>query len=144
MISVTGMGGRTIRDILLRGQDRLRGASLLLSAHTDLPLIREAVRDIGYHLDREEPCLCAGRYYLVLRARPGKQELSPRDIRLGGPLFASSSAQLRPYLRRRCDVLRARLEGLRSSPEAAGEVLRELEDDIAFMEAFIRNREERP
>ena len=67
MISVTGMGGRTIRDILLSGQDRLRGASLLLSAHTDLPLIREAVREIGYRLDREEPGFCAGRYYLVIR-----------------------------------------------------------------------------
>ena len=71
MISVTGMGGRTIHDILLAGQSRLQGSALLLSAHTDLPLIRDAVRRIGYHLDREEPCFCAGRYYLVIRARPG-------------------------------------------------------------------------
>ena len=68
MISIMGMGGRTIRDILVSGADRLQGASLLLSAHTDWHLIRTAVRDIGYLLDREEPCFAAGRYYLVLRA----------------------------------------------------------------------------
>ena len=74
-------------DILLAGRDKLRGASLILSAHTDLPLIREAVCLIGYHLDREEPCFCAGRYYLVLRARPGVRNLTPREIRLGGRPF---------------------------------------------------------
>ena len=63
MISVTGMGGRTIRDILLDGKEKLRGASLVLAAHTDLPLIREAVQEIGYHLDREEPGFCAGRFW---------------------------------------------------------------------------------
>ena len=59
VISITGMGGRTIRDILLRGQNRLSGASLILSAHTDLPLVRQAVMEAGYHLDREEPCYAA-------------------------------------------------------------------------------------
>ena len=141
MISVTGMGGRTIREILLGGQDRLQGASLLLSAHTDLPLIREAVREIGYRLDREEPCFCAGRYYLVIRARPGKAELSDREIRLGGPLFESASPQLLPYLWRRCDVLRARLRGLLSAGEQDRETVRQLEEDIAFYEDFIRRRE---
>ena len=114
MISVTGMGGRTIRDILLSGQDRLKGASLLLSAHTDLPLIREAVCRIGYHLDREEPCYCAGRFYLVLRARPGAADLSPREIRLGGPLFDSASDQLIPYLIRRRDVLDEKLQAIQA------------------------------
>ena len=61
MISVTGMGGRTIRQILTAGADRLQGASLILSAHTDLPLSRQTIAELGYHLDREEPCCAAGR-----------------------------------------------------------------------------------
>ena len=137
MISITGMGGRTIRDILLHGRDKLKGASLILSAHTDLPLIRETVQRIGYHLDREEPCFCAGRYYLVLRARPGAGALSPREIRLGGPLFASSSPQLIPYLAKRRDVLQAQLRGLRSAGCPDPEMIRLVEDDIHFYENFI-------
>ena len=140
MISVTGMGGRTVRDILLSGRSRLWGASLVLSAHTDLPLIREAVCRIGYHLDREEPCFCAGRFYLVLRARPGAAELSAREIRLGGPLFESGSPQLLPYLARRRDVLQARLSGLASAGEPDDEEISLLREDIEFYDRFIRDR----
>ena len=137
MISVTGMGGRTIRDILISGQDRLKGASLLLSAHTDLPLIREAVCRIGYHLDREEPCYCAGRFYLVLRARPGAADLSPREIRLGGPLFDSASDQLIPYLIRRRDVLDEKLQWLLTAEKQEESLINQVREDIAFYESRI-------
>ena len=138
MISVTGMGGRTVRDILLEGQDRLRGAALLLSAHTDLPLIREAVSRIGYHLDREEPCFCAGRYYLVIVARPGAEPLSPREIRLGGPLFQSASDQLLPYLSRRRDVLQAKLNGLLRAESPDRELIDRVREDIVFYSRQIQ------
>ena len=137
MISVTGMGGRTIRDILLEGKEKLQGASLVLSAHTDLPLIREAVQEIGYHLDREEPCFCAGRYYLVLRARPGRKQLTPREIRLGGPLFSSSSDQLIPYLTRRREVLEAKLRGLLAAEPPDESLINQLREDIAFYNVYI-------
>ena len=140
MISVTGMGGRTVRDILLQGRDRLQGASLLLSAHTDLPLIRETVTQIGYHLDREEPCFCGGRYYLVMRARPGAVPLSSREIRLGGPLFSSVSVQLIPYLVRRRDVLCSQLRGLVAAGSPDRELISRVRDDIAFYESFIQER----
>ncbi len=142
MISITGMGGRTIRDILLQGRDRLQGASLLLSAHTDLPLIRETVCGIGYHLDREEPCFCAGRYYLVMRARPGACPLSSREIRLGGPLFSSASGQLVPYLVRRRDVLLAQLRGLVSAETPDRNLISQVQDDISFYDSVIRERNE--
>ena len=132
MISVTGMGGRTIRGILLEGREKLRGASLILSAHTDLPLIRDAVRLIGYHLDREEPCFCAGRYYLVIRARPGARNMTPREIRLGGPLFDSASDQLIPWLTRRRDVLAESLRGLLSAETPDEELIAQVREDIAF------------
>ena len=137
MISITGMGGRTVHDILLQGREKLLGASLILSAHTDLPLIREAVCCIGYHLDREEPCFCAGRYYLVLRASPGAGILSPREIRLGGPLFNSFSDQLIPYLIRRRDVLQDKLRGLVSADIPQESLIAQVQEDIAFYDERI-------
>ncbi len=137
MISITGMGGRTVRDILLSGQEKLRGASLVLSAHTDLPLIREAVYRIGYHLDREEPCLCAGRYYLVMRARPGSRPVTPREIRLGGPLFDSASEQLIPYVKRRKEVLESSLRGLLCSEKPDPELIARVREDIDTYDDFI-------
>ena len=137
MISITGMGGRTVRDILLTGKEKLQGASLILSAHTDLPLIREAVCRIGYHLDREDPCFCAGRYYLVLRARPGACSLTPRELRLGGPLFQSASPQLVPYLTRRREVLQDKLRGLVSADKPEEDLIAQVREDIAFYDGYI-------
>ncbi len=140
MISVTGMGGRTIREILLSGQSRLQGASLLLSAHTDWHLIRGALREIGYGLDREEPCFAAGRYYLMLVARPGGAELTAREIRLGGPLFRSASPILIPFLRRRLDVLREKLRGFCSASCPDREQIALLQEDIRFLDSMITGR----
>ena len=137
MISITGMGGRTVHDILLEGAGKLRGASLVLSAHTDLPLIRKAVCRIGYHLDREEPCFCAGRYYLVLRARPGACPLTPCELRLGGPLFESQSSQLIPYLTRRREVLQDKLRGLVSADKPEESLIAQVREDIAFYDGMI-------
>jgi len=139
VISVMGMGGRTIRDILLSGASRLAGASLILSAHTDLPLIRQAVRDVHYTLDREEPVLAGGRYYLVLRARPGDWEADARTLRLGGPLFRSGSPLLRPYLARRREILQERLRGLRSAREPNQELIAETLEDIHYYTQFLED-----
>ncbi len=142
MISITGMGGRTIQEILTRGQDRLRGASLLLSAHTDLPLVRRAVSAVGYHLEQEEPCRCGGRFYLIMLARLGARPLSPQEERLGGPLFSSSSPLLVPWVRRRREVLRVSLSGLRGAAAADPALLCQLEADIAFYDRFLRDHAE--
>ena len=137
MISITGMGGRTIREILLAGRQKLQGASLILSAHTDLPLIREAVSMIGYHTDVEEPCFCAGRFYLVLRARPGYCPVTQQQLRLGGPLFDSSSDQLIPYLIRRREVLEESLRGLLTAEVQDQALITQIRGDIAAYQDFI-------
>ena len=137
MISVTGMGGRTISDILLSGKNNLRGASLILSAHTDLPLIRKAVSLIGYHTDREEPCFCSGRYYLVLRARPGARPVTDMELRLGGPLFDSDSDQLIPWVKRRREVLAAGLTGLLRADHPDEAQIAQVQSDIETYDNFI-------
>ena len=137
MISVMGMGGRTIRDILLSGCEKLQGASLILSAHTDWHLIRDAILRIGYHLDREEPCFSAGRYYLVIRARPGKAPMTDRDIRLGGPLFHSDSPLLKPFLERRVQVMQNHLRGLLSARTANETEILLLQEDIDTCNSYV-------
>lgn len=138
VISVMGMGGRTIRSILLSGRSRLRGAVLILSAHTDLPLVRSALNEIGYSLSQEEPCFCGGRFYLVIRAVPGGSPLTEQEIRLGGPLFRSSSPVLLPYLQRRKEILLRQLSGLRSASDPSRILIRQAEEDLAVYQQQIR------
>ena len=132
MISVLGMGGKTIRRILLEGRDRLGGASLLLSAHTDLPLVRRAVMEIGYHLEAEEPCRAAGRFYLILKARPGGEALTEQELRTGKRLADSASAALRPWYSRQAEVLRAKIKGLERTDAADAARLLQAKEDLAY------------
>ena len=46
-LAICGMGGRLMGDILLRGRQKLQGASLVLSCHTEIPLLRQILSRIG-------------------------------------------------------------------------------------------------
>ncbi len=131
-ISITGMGGRTIRSILTAGRDRLHGAALILCPHTEPGDVRGALQEIGYRLDREEPCLCAGHAYIVLRAVPGAMSLSEDERRWGSLLFRSASPMLGPYLEHCESVLIRRLEGLRAARIRDESAIRETQRALQF------------
>lgn len=114
-VSVMGMGGATIADILCRGQSRLNGAVLVLSAHTEQPLVRKAVRDIGYHFTREALCRAAGRFYVFWRAEPGAEALTDEAVRYGGLLWEDANPLLQAYLHHRIEFMQSKLAGLLSA-----------------------------
>lgn len=136
-VSVMGMGGETIASILTRGQDKLQGAVLVLSAHTDLHLVRQAVQDIGYHIVREELCRAAGRFYVVWRAEPGAAVLSDEEIRFGPLLMQTMTPMLREYITWRMAVLGDRLRGLLSAREPDEAAIAAIRRNIAFYQAKL-------
>ena len=131
-VSVMGMGGETIARILTRGQDKLQGAVLVLSAHTDLHLVRQAVQDIGYHIVREELCRAAGRFYVVWRAEAGGAQLTDDEIRFGTLLMQPVTPMLREYITWRIAVLGERLRGLQTAREPDKAAIAAISRDIAF------------
>lgn len=136
-VSVMGMGGETIASILTRGKDKLQGAVLVLSAHTDLHLVRQAVQDIGYHIVREELCRAAGRFYVVWRAEPGAASLTDEEIRFGPLLMQRMTPMLREYITWRMAVLGDRLRGLLSAREPDEAAIAAIRSDIAFYQAKL-------
>lgn len=136
-VSVMGMGGETIASILNRGKDKLQGAVLVLSAHTDLHLVRQAVQDIGYHIVREELCRAAGRFYVVWRAEAGAAALTPDEIRFGPLLIQRMTPLLREYITWRMAVLGERLRGLQSAREPDEAAITVIQYDIAFYRAKL-------
>lgn len=131
-VSVMGMGGETIASILTRGQTKLQGAVLVLSAHTDLHLVRQAVQEIGYHIVREELCRAAGRFYVVWRAEPGAASMTAEEIRFGSLLLENDTPLLREYMAWRKAVLSDKLRGLLSAREPDETAIAALRQDIAF------------
>lgn len=140
-VSVMGMGGETIAGILTRGQDKLQGAVLVLSAHTDLHLVRQAVQEIGYHIVCEELCRAAGRFYVVWRAEPGAGRMTADDIRFGPLLMQHMTPLLSEYIRWRTAVLNDRLNGLLSAREPDRTAIAAIQADLAY---YRKKLEESP
>ena len=97
-IAILGMGGYTIAGILENGRELLQGAALILSAHTEIPLIRKTVSSLGYRLEQEKIALAAGRFYVLMRAVPGREDYSDRQLALGPRLVEDCEAHYPEYL----------------------------------------------
>ena len=137
-VSVTGMGGDTVAEMLRRGAGRLRGAALVLCAHTRPDRARLALREIGYRLTREEPCVCNGHAYLVWRAEPGDEApYTAEELACGRLLFGSASPMLRPYVEMKLEALARRLDGLRRAEQADAAAIAEAEAQAAYYRAGL-------
>ena len=134
-VSITGMGGDTMASLIRRGAARLQGAVLVLSAHTELELVRQAVQEISYHFVREELCHAAGRFYVCWRAEAGAGQMSEEDILFGGLLWQTEHPLLGQYAAWRMRVAQKRLSGLRAASAPDSAAIHAAEREIAFYQA---------
>ncbi|MBQ2954763.1 MAG: SAM-dependent methyltransferase [Clostridia bacterium] len=131
-VSITGMGGDTMAALLRRGADRLQGAVLVLSAHTELHMVRRAIMDIGYHFVREELCRAAGRFYVCWRAEPGHVTLTDDECSYGSLLWQTASPLLQPYAAWRLKVATRRLSGLLAAAQPDEAAIAAVSQEVAF------------
>ena len=104
-IAVLGMGGKTIATILQKGKDKLRGARLIVSAHTEVPLLRKALVSVGYMIEEEEIAHAGGRFYILINAVPGDVCYSEEELLIGPKLMKNIKEHYIPYLEWRRGVL---------------------------------------
>ncbi len=131
-ISIMGMGGELMGRILRRGQDKLQGAVLVLGAHTELHLVREAIRDVGYHIVQERLCKAAGRFYVFWRAEESPADMPTEEVRYGRLLWQEEPTLLREYAAWRRRVLQDRERGLLAATIRDDEAIHEVQADIAW------------
>lgn len=104
--AICGMGGKLVSGILLRGKDRLQNAAFVLSCHTDIPLLRRTIGQIGYHISRETLVRAHNRFYIVMRAEPGCREpYSEKELYLGPLLMRERPPLWTRYLKWREGVV---------------------------------------
>lgn len=96
--AICGMGGALISKILLAGKAYLQGAALVICSHTDIPLVRKTLQEIGYHIANEKIVRAKGRFYIVLRAEAGKADYSEKELYLGPCLLQQQDDMLLRYL----------------------------------------------
>lgn len=102
-VIIAGMGGGLVSGILRQGVD-LHKATLIVSAHTELPLVRDALIDREYHISKEQLIRSGGRYYRVITAQPGKQTLIEAQRELGVNVIDTPSASLIDYYRWQLEI----------------------------------------
>ena len=136
-ISVMGMGGELMGNILRKGQNKLQGAVLVLGAHTELHLVREAIRDVGYHITQERLCKAAGRFYVFWRAEEGPAEMTAEEQRYGKRLWSEDADMLREYAAWRRRVLQDKERGLLAATTLDQDAIREVQTDIAWYTARL-------
>ena len=103
--AICGMGGRVMAGILKKGTAQLKGADLVLSCHTEIPLVRAAVCKIGYRIDQEKLVRAKGRYYVIMKAVPGKIQYTEKEIYLGPVLMRQKPELWLSYLKWREGVV---------------------------------------
>ncbi len=97
-IAILGMGGRTVSEILENGRDYLQNATLILSAHTDIPLVRRTLIELHYRIEMEQIARASGRMYVVMRAEPGLEDYSEKQLLLGPRLLETVQEHYPAYI----------------------------------------------
>lgn len=104
-VSLLGMGGKTISEILLKDPKKLRHVdTILVEPQSQVTLTIAALEELGYKND-EGKYVFEKRYYPLLRFRKGKKQLSPLERKYGEVPVKRKDPLLREYLKRQLSYL---------------------------------------
>ena len=80
---IAGMGGYLIRDILIKGIEKIKGKKLILSANSDVHVVRKVLMEQGFTIVDEVAFYDQGKYYEILVAVFGSSKMDEYDLKFG-------------------------------------------------------------
>lgn len=107
-VFILGMGGETLSRILREGAARLHGATLILGAQTDLPMVRQTLCDIDYRIRDEAVAEENKRSYILMTCSPAvatEPHYDQRELYLGPVLIQTLPPLWKPMLERRAGLI---------------------------------------
>ncbi len=105
-ITIAGMGGRLIADILQAGKDKLAGVErLILQPNNREDDVRKWLADNGFALVAEAIVEENDKIYEILVAEFGRKTLSDKELRFGPFLLEESSSVFRKKWQKELDKL---------------------------------------
>ena len=117
VVTISGMGGSLMSDILQAGEAVVRSLKqLVLQPNLAAHLLRRWAVEHGWHIEQEKLLYEEGRYYVVIALRPGAgAELSEADLWLGPELIAARQPLLVEYVRKEWQAEKIILEQVAKS-----------------------------
>ena len=84
VITICGMGGKLIADILEKGREKLANKpNLVLQPNVGENFVREKLQELGYEITAENIIEEDGHIYEIIVAKPGVMELTEDEINFG-------------------------------------------------------------
>lgn len=116
-IVIAGMGGILIKRILSDGMKTAKTAKeLILSPHSDIPLLRAFLKDNDFTIVDENIIFDENKYYFIFKAVNGKMEFEDElDSVYGHILFEKQLPVFRKYLMKELEKREEILEKMKNS-----------------------------
>ena len=98
-IVISGMGGRTIEQILLSNKDNLNNIEYMcLSPNNEYERVRKTIIKIGYYIIDEKIIEEKNHCYLLLKTKKGKTSYSKKELLYGPILLKEKTSNFKKYL----------------------------------------------
>ena len=134
-ITIAGMGGRLIADILEAGMDKLAGVQrLILQPNNREDELRTWLEAHGFQIVAEELVTENQKFYEILVVEPGSMELTPLEQRFGPCLLQEKSAV---FLAKWQSELGKLTQSLERIPAQHQEDIRLLQDKISAIKEVL-------
>lgn len=105
VITICGMGGKTVKTILAEGIDKIGNATLILQPQGDVDLVRLFLADNGFNINNEVILREDGKFYVIILCTRGEMYLTgieayygPCLLREMPELFIEQLIEHRAYL----------------------------------------------
>lgn len=140
VVLISGMGGALMQRILKEGEAAAKAAKrLILSPQSEIPEFRSFLQESGFAIIGEAIVCEDRKYYFLLTAEPGEQEVWEGAERLYGKLLLEEGEEtVTAYVKKRKAVLRRILRSLEKAEDPKAESRRrEAEEELCLTEEAL-------
>ena len=131
-ILISGLGGALMARLLEQGRDVVDEArELVLSPQSEIFLVRRKIHELGYTIAWEEMVEDQKKYYVILRAVPGRETYQEQEYFYGRKLLQEQDGVVRECLEKelvRLGEVELHISGNTSSPQGKARLKKCLED----------------
>ena len=139
-IFIAGMGGALIRNILSAREEVIASCKeLILSPQSEIHLVRMYLKEIGFHIVKENMLIEDGKYYVMIRAVKGEETATSReDYYFGHDLLTNQHPVLQQFLTKELAKKEEIYKMLSKEGDKHQGRLKELEEEITLYKGGLK------
>lgn len=139
VITICGMGGRLISDILLEGKEKLNNyPMLILQPNMAEWIVRETLEKLGYNIIEEDILKEDGHIYEIIIATKGNMNLNNEEKYFGKYLFYNRPLEYKEKYNKEIEKIEYIMEQLKKSKKEKTEKVAELLKEKEWLLAAIK------